>query len=123
MAVRSTQGQNRAVRSTPGGGGCHPHASIEHRVLHKQRLFILADVLVSPFFVGTPYFERSRVHRRHVPLADGNAAPHHVPDDSLCFKSEQPHHLPLGSKKLCCMGDTNCEKGMTKHIVDSKTPC
>jgi len=25
MAVRSTQGQNRAVRSTPGGRGCHPH--------------------------------------------------------------------------------------------------
>jgi len=27
MAVRSTQCQNRAVRSTQGGGGCHPHKS------------------------------------------------------------------------------------------------
>ena len=25
MAVRSTQCQNRAVRSTQGGRGCHPH--------------------------------------------------------------------------------------------------
>jgi len=27
MAVRSTQCQNRAVRSTQGGGGCHPRIS------------------------------------------------------------------------------------------------
>jgi len=29
MAVRSTQGQNRAVRSTQGGGGCHPQLNKE----------------------------------------------------------------------------------------------
>ena len=117
------------------------HASIEHRVLHKQRFFILADVLVCfvhlafssllqatvnpwhrhEFFRGNSVFWEKQ--GSHVPLAHGNAAPHHVPDDILCFKSEQPHHLPLGSKMICCMGDTNCEKWMTIHIEDSKSPC
>jgi len=30
MAVRSTQDQNRAVRSTQGGGGCHPPRIYNH---------------------------------------------------------------------------------------------
>jgi len=31
MAVRSTQCQNRAVRSTQRGRGCHPHVSVNTR--------------------------------------------------------------------------------------------
>jgi len=37
MAVRSTQCQNRAVRSTQGGGGCHPHNS----TTCKSGMFVL----------------------------------------------------------------------------------
>jgi len=34
MAVRSTQGHNRPVRSTQGGEGCHPH--LMHRSKNLQ---------------------------------------------------------------------------------------
>jgi len=40
MVVRSTQCQNRAVRSTQRGGGCHPHR------FYDYYFGILRDVII-----------------------------------------------------------------------------
>jgi len=38
MAVRSTQGQNRAVRSTPGGRGVSPSYMYYGKILHTKSI-------------------------------------------------------------------------------------
>jgi len=50
MAVRSTQDQNRAIRSTQGGRGCHPPKSNQPRkALFKLSLSVPRDNKMSFF--------------------------------------------------------------------------